>query len=64
MKNRSNFEITITPSIVELERQTKAQNVGDNMAYRGIIHNFQYTLQFKRLHGPQNAGHFENFEIY
>ena len=40
-KSRSNFEIVITLSIFELERRTKAENVGDSMAYIGIILNFQ-----------------------
>ena len=62
-KNRSNFEIAITPSIVELERRTKAQNVGDSMAYRGIILNFQYNFQFNRLLWPQNGVHLKNLEI-
>ena len=57
---RSNFEIAITPSIVELERRTKAQNVGDSMAYRGIILNFQYNFQFNKLLRPQNGGHLKN----
>ena len=31
-RNRSNFEIAITPSIFELERRSKSQNVGQGMA--------------------------------
>ena len=54
--------MAITPSIVELERRTKAQNVGDSMAYRGIILNFQYNFQFNNLLRPQNGGHF--FDAY
>ena len=32
-KSRSNFENGITPLIFELERRSKAQNVGNGMAY-------------------------------
>ena len=60
----SNFEIVITLSIYELERRTKAQNVGDSMAYIDIVLNSQYKFQFKRSPEPQNGGHFENFEIF
>ena len=63
-KNRSNFEIVITLSIFELERGTKAENVGDSMVYIGIILNFQYMFQFKRTPEPQNDCHLENFEIF
>ena len=35
-KNRSNFEIAITPLIFELDRRTKAQNVGNSMAYLDV----------------------------
>ena len=48
----------------ELEHRTKAQNVGDSMAYIGIILNFQYKFQFKRSPESQNGGHFENLEIF
>ena len=54
-KSRSNFEIVITLSIFELERRTKSENVGDSMAYIGIILNFQYMFRFKRSPEPQNA---------
>ena len=54
-KSWSNFEIAITLSIFELERRTKAQNVGDSMAYIGIILNFQYMFRFKRSPEPQNG---------
>ena len=39
----------------------KSSNVGDSMAYIGIILHFQYKFQFKRSPEPQNGGHFENF---
>ena len=47
-KNRSNFEIAITPSIFELECRTKSQKVGNGMAYRGVGLNFRYDFRFKR----------------
>ena len=53
-----NFEIVITLSIFELERRTKAQSIGDSMAYIGIILNFQYKFLFRRSTEPQNDGHF------
>ena len=62
-KSRSNFEIAITPSIFKLERRAKFQNIGNDMAYLGVGLNFRYNFRFKRSPGPQNGGHFENFEI-
>ena len=47
-KNRSNFEIAITPSIFELECRTKSQKIGNGMAYRGVGLNFRYNFRFKR----------------
>ena len=63
-RNKKVGQIVITLSIFELELRTKAQNVGDNMTYIGIILNFQYKFRFKRSPEPQNGGHFENFEIF
>ena len=40
-KNRSNFEIAITPSIFELELRSKAQNVGYWVGYLDDIPNFR-----------------------
>ena len=40
-KNRSNFEIAITPSIFELELRSKAQNVGYWTGYPDDISNFR-----------------------
>ena len=51
-KSRSNFEIVFTLTIFELERRTEAQNVGDSMAYIGIMLNFQYKFRFKRSPEP------------
>ena len=63
-KNRSNFEIAITPSIFELECRTKSQKIGNGMAYLGVGLNFRYNFRFKRSPWPQNGGHFENFELF
>ena len=40
-QNRSNFEIVTTPSIFQLERQTKARNVRKWTGYLDIMHNFR-----------------------
>ena len=63
-KNRSNFEIAITPSIFELECRTKSQKIGNGMTYLGVGLNFRYNFRFKSSPGPQNGGHFEIFEIF
>ena len=47
-KNRSNFEIAITPSIFELGCRTKSQKIGNGMAYLGVGLNFRYNFRFKR----------------
>ena len=60
---RSNFEIDISPSIFELERWSKAQNVGNANGYLSDIFNFLYNFRYKSLSGAQNGGHFKNFEI-
>ena len=39
-KSRSNFEIDISPSIFELERRSKAQNIGNADGYRSGKFNF------------------------
>ena len=46
-QNRSNFEIDISPSIFQLERRSKAQNVGNANGYISDISNFQY--EFRQL---------------
>ena len=58
------FKFAITPSIFELERRTKSQNVGNGMTYLGVGLNFRYNFRFKSSPGPQNGGHFEIFEIF
>ena len=44
-QNRSNFEIDISPSIFELERRSKAQNVGNAHGYLSGILNFRYNFR-------------------
>ena len=41
-QNRSSFEIDISPSIFELERRSKAQNVGNANGFLSGIFNFRY----------------------
>ena len=53
------FGIDISPSIFELQRRSKAQNVGNADGYLSGIFNFRW----KSLSRAQNGGHFENFEI-
>ena len=57
-QSRSNFESYISPSIFELERRSKAQNVRNAHGYLSGI-----TSGKKSLSRAQNSGHFENFEI-
>ena len=59
----SNFEITITPSIFKLERRSKAQNVGNGMAYLEVRLNSRCDFWYKSSLWPQNGGHFEIFLI-
>ena len=47
LKSRSNFETAITPSILELERRTKCQNVDYSMAYLDVGLNFRYNFRSK-----------------
>ena len=44
-QNRSNFEIDISPSIFELERQSKAQIFGNANSYLSDIFNFRYNFR-------------------
>ena len=62
-QRRSNFEIDISPSIFQVERRSKAQNVGNANGYLSCMFNFRYNFQWKSLLRAQNGGHFENFEI-
>ena len=54
-QNRSNFEIDISPTIFELQRRSKAQNVGNAHGYRSGIFNFRYNFQSKSLVGLKMA---------
>ena len=63
-QRRSNFfEIDIYLSIFELERRSKARNIGSANGYLSGIFNFRYHFRWKSLSWAQNGGHFENFEI-
>ena len=44
-QNRSNFEIDISTSIIELQRRSKAQNVGNTHGYLSGIFNFRYNFR-------------------
>ena len=44
-QKRSNFEIDISPSIFELQRRSKAQNVGNAHGYLSGIFNFRYNFR-------------------
>ena len=62
-QSRSNFEIDISPSIFQVERRSKAQNVGNANGYLSRMFNFRYNFRWKSLSRAQNGGHFENLEI-
>ena len=62
-QSRSNFESDISPSIFELERRSKAQNVANAHGYLSGAFSFRYNFRYKSLSRAQNSGHFENFEI-
>ena len=62
-QRRSNFEIDISPSIFELQRRSKAQNVGNAHGYLCGISTSGIPSGKKSLSRAQNGGHFENFEI-
>ena len=44
-QSRSNFETDISPKIFELERRSKAQNVGNANGYLYGIFNFWYNFR-------------------
>ena len=58
-QNGSNFEIDISLSIFELERRSKAQNIGNANGYLSGIFSFRYNFRWKSLSRAQNGGHFE-----
>ena len=61
-QSRSNFGIDISPSIFELERRSKAQNIGNANGYLSGIFNFRYHLRWKSLSRAENGGQFENLK--
>ena len=44
-QNRSNIEIDISPSIFELQRRSKAQNVGNAYGYLSGIFDIRYNFR-------------------
>ena len=46
-QSRSNLEIDISPSIFQLERRSKAQNVWNANGYLSGIFNFRYNFRWK-----------------
>ena len=44
-QSRSNFEIDISRSMIELERRLKAQNAGNAPGYNSGIFNFRYDFR-------------------
>ena len=44
-QNRSNFEIDISPSIFELQRRSKAQDVGNADGYLSGMFSFRYNFR-------------------
>ena len=62
-QSRSNFESNISPSKFELERRSKAQDVGNANGYLFGIFNFRYNFWWKGLSRAQYGGYFENSDI-
>ena len=44
-QNKSNFESDISPSMFDLQRRSKAQNVGNAHGYLSRIGNFQFNFR-------------------
>ena len=44
-QSKSDFEIDMSPSIFELERRLKAQNIGNANGYLSGIFNFRYHFR-------------------
>ena len=61
-QSRSNFEIDTSPTIFELERRSKVQNVGNANGYISDIFNFRCNFRYESLSRAQNGGHFEKNE--
>ena len=62
-QRRSNFEIDISQSIFELERRSKAQNVGNANGYLSSILNFRYHFRWESFSRAQNGGYLKKIEI-
>ena len=58
-QNRSNFEIDISPSIFELQRRSKTQNIGNAHGYLSGIFSLRYDFRLKSLLRVKKGGHFE-----
>ena len=61
-QSMSNFEITVSPSIFQLELRSKAESIGHAHGYLFGIFNFRYWFRYKSFSRPQNGNHCENFE--
>ena len=59
---QSKFELAISPSIFQLERWSKAQNIGNAPGYFAGIINFRHYFWWKSLLRPQNGGHFQKIK--
>ena len=46
-QSRPNFEIDLSPSIFQLERRSKTQNVGNANGYLSGMFNFRYNFRWK-----------------
>ena len=55
-QSRSNIEIGISPSKLELERRSKPRNVGNANGYISGMFNFRYNFWWKRLSRAQHGG--------
>ena len=47
LKSKSNFEIAINLLIFQIERRSKAGNIGTSMTYLDILLNCRYNFRFK-----------------
>ena len=53
---KPNIKITISPSTFQLERRSKAQNIGNAQGY---LVGWCFQLPVKKMSQPQNGDHFE-----
>ena len=61
-QSRSNFEIDISPSIFELERRSKVQNVGNANGYLSDMFNFRYNFRWKNCRELKMAAILRNLK--